>query len=225
MELFTKSNSQMTKALSLGALVLGLVLFFLSRHSAHPEASSALWLGYFLIACGPIFWLFIDDVSVWVDDKTEALQIEKKNFFHHSLNRFSFAEVECVRALRMGRTQGPLSYQLVIVLKNSQQINTGRWSFDQSEITHEAETLAQILKCKTEFGLIVQAMDSNINIAGFSIHQIILAIVISVVMYAIWYRCQVGAWCPAMWHGTAPVVIIGLGFVASLRVLRRIPRE
>lgn len=26
--------------------------------------------------------------------------------------------------------------------------------------------------------------------------------------YVIWYRCHIGPWCPAMWGGTAPPVIM-----------------
>lgn len=36
----------------------------------------------------------------------------------------------------------------------------------------------------------------------------LLAIIGSILSYAIWYRMQVGPWCPAMWFGTAPPILM-----------------
>jgi hypothetical protein len=36
----------------------------------------------------------------------------------------------------------------------------------------------------------------------------LLALVSAIVGYAIWYWLRFHQWCPAMWHGTAPPIIM-----------------
>ncbi len=227
MTLFTKSNSRTTKLLFLAFAGLGIVVYFCAKTlTIDPEkAMQVLWLGRLLIAFGAIGWPLVDAVSVWVDEKTKTLVIQKKNLFRTTSNVVPFAHVEQIRTLRMGRSKGPVVYQLVIDLKNSQQIKTGRWSLDQSEIVSEAESLALIVGSNAQSGLVVHPVNSNLTIGSFPVNQMALAFVISLAIYAIWYRCQVGIWCSAMWFGTAPIFIIGFSFIACLNILRRIPRQ
>lgn len=47
----------------------------------------------------------------------------------------------------------------------------------------------------------------------------LIALASGVGVYAIWYLFNVGPWCPAMWFGTAPLLMIGVVFLAVRRLL------
>ncbi len=47
----------------------------------------------------------------------------------------------------------------------------------------------------------------------------LLALASGVGAYAVWYRLNVGPWCPAMWFGTAPLLMIGVVFFTVRRLL------
>lgn len=223
----TKSNSQATKVLFLGSAVLGAVFCYVTKSSSldSQKVIQAVWLGRLLIAIGVIGWLLVDEVSIALDDKKKVLRIRRQNYLRDSSSFVPLDQIENVRSLRMGSGKGPAAYQVVIELKNSNQINTGRWSFNQAEIIGEAESLSHILESEVKTGLIVHPVNADIAIAGYKVNQMILAVAISVAIYAVWFRYQVGPWCPAMWHGTAPVFIIALSFAACMGILRRLPRQ
>jgi len=52
----------------------------------------------------------------------------------------------------------------------------------------------------------------------------VVALLLAVGGYALWYRLDVGPWCPAMWHGTLPPLAIGLGYL-TLRRLFNVLRQ
>ena len=109
MTLFKKSNSRTTKLLFFTITGLGVVIYFCAKNlNLDPErAIQVLWLGRLLFAVGAIGWPLVDAVSVWVDEKTKTLVIQKKNLFRTSSTVVPFAQVDQVRTLRMGRAQGP----------------------------------------------------------------------------------------------------------------------
>ena len=47
--------------------------------------------------------------------------------------------------------------------------------------------------------------------------RFLISLLAGVGFYALWYRINVAPWCPAMWGGTAPPLIIG---TAGLMVYR-----
>jgi hypothetical protein len=50
--------------------------------------------------------------------------------------------------------------------------------------------------------------------------RLAVALIAGVVAYAAWYRWQVGPFCPGMWGGTAPPVMIGVVTLSAYRALR-----
>jgi hypothetical protein len=43
-------------------------------------------------------------------------------------------------------------------------------------------------------------------------------------LYVLWYRLAVGPWCPAMWFGTPPPVIVLAAFAVLQGLFRRVCR-
>ncbi|MDO9299946.1 MAG: hypothetical protein Q7T89_01120 [Anaerolineales bacterium] len=44
-------------------------------------------------------------------------------------------------------------------------------------------------------------------------------------IYAAWYRIYVGDWCPAMWFGSAPLLIILISTIFLMRVLNAFNKD
>jgi hypothetical protein len=49
--------------------------------------------------------------------------------------------------------------------------------------------------------------------------NIMTALLGAVGIYAAWYRIYIGEWCPAMWLGSAPMIIIPLTAIFLARIL------
>lgn len=54
-----------------------------------------------------------------------------------------------------------------------------------------------------------------------NILKIAVSFAIAILIYKVWYKIVVGKFCPAMWYGPMPLIIIGLAFLSILRLLRR----
>jgi hypothetical protein len=58
------------------------------------------------------------------------------------------------------------------------------------------------------------------TVAGvMGLMRLLISLLVGVIAYVIWYGVTVGHFCPAMWFGTAPPVIILLSSVAAYRIL------
>lgn len=55
-----------------------------------------------------------------------------------------------------------------------------------------------------------------------NILKIIVSFIIAIFIYKVWYKITVGKLCPAMWYGSAPLVIIGGAFLFILLVFRKL---
>ena len=52
--------------------------------------------------------------------------------------------------------------------------------------------------------------------------KLLIAFILGIAIYAIYYWFQFHQWCPAMWFGTAPPVVIGLVTLSAYRILNRL---
>ncbi len=55
-----------------------------------------------------------------------------------------------------------------------------------------------------------------------SVVKLCVALAGSILIYALWYLWKFGQWCPAMWHGTAPPLIIFVGFALIIKILNQL---
>jgi hypothetical protein len=213
-----KSNAQQDLAIGIALAAVGIILMILSRSQAGVSESglAAFWLGALLTSgsVGLIIWT--EDVAVTVDTVQKRLLISRKSRFGKNKSAFRFAEIDHVGVSTVGKAGRLQTYHLLIYLKGGKTVRTGRWSCDQSEIDSLSDEMAEAIGCCCRKGL-------RIRPAGGG--EIIVAAVGAVVVYAVWFRIQVGAWCPAMWFGTAPPVIMLLAFSVLLTILKRLPRR
>jgi hypothetical protein len=212
-----KSNAQKDLAVGIGLGAVGVLLLVLAGPQTGTENGlAAFWLGALLTAgsVGVIIWG--EDVAITVDPQAKRLGISKKSRFGRKKSSVCFAEVDHVGVSTVGRAGQLQTYHLLIFLKNGKTVRTGRWSCDQSEMDAVGDELAGSIGCSCSKGVRVRP-------AGGA--EIIVAALGAVVIYALWFRIQVGQWCPAMWHGTAPPLIMLCSFSVLLTILKRLPRS
>jgi hypothetical protein len=216
MRLITNSDTKSTKLVFFVFAALGgILLFVASRAQPTPDSSKAIWLGWGLVAGGLLALVFVEEVMVFGDESTSNLVVLKRNMFWNRVREIPYTEIQNFKAVPMGRSRGPRSYQLVIELKTSERINTGRWSYDASVITREAENLDKLMNAAS-----APASDrKGVQVPLSQSQYIMYAFLSAVVFYSIWYRVLVGPWCPAMWAGTSPFLVMGFCFVFCLRFL------
>jgi len=212
------SNSQQSAAIAGGCLAVGALFVWLTRGAAPGDttSTSALWLGVLLAAVGVAGLVFAEDVVVTVEPSRRRLRVERRMRWGQKSTEVAFDEVSSVRVVKVGSgSEGTPSYWLQILTRSGTSLATGRWSTDEAEMNRLARQLADAVGCGCEHG-------EPLPPTGAA--HLAVAAAGAVVVYALWFRVQVGPWCPAMWFGTAPPVIMLLSFAALLGLLRRLAR-
>lgn len=226
--LLIESQSLKTRVLFVGIIILGGLFLFLSPNSTHTlqlfhrSFNTVFILGSLLAYGGVVGFLWTEDVEIFL--KNNDIIVKRKNLFRSKEQIYSLDDIEKVHVATIGRAQGPHSYHLLIYRKSGGSIKTGRWSWNQSEMLLAAEQLSLQLHSFHTSGLIVHPIVRNVTVEEVPIPQTVLALGIAIFIYALWYRWQVGPWCPAMWFGSAPVVIITSSTWIFLSLLRRLPQ-
>jgi hypothetical protein len=213
-----RSNTGSNQLVGVFTLVLGIPCVLLTIHNFKSSANTmaGFCLGILLIGAGVFSLLFLEEISTTVDPERRRLIIEKKSRVGHKTSVVGFDEIASVLVNSAGGHEGPKNYHLKISLKNGKTDTTGRWSLDQGEIVAIAGQLAAEIGCESNPGLIVHPINAT---------QIVYSGIGAVILYPIWFRIWVGPWCPAMWFGTAPPVIILIAFFGILGILRILPRR
>lgn len=210
-----RSNVMATRGLSLLFLILGLILTVKAQSPVDPSSARfmAQVLGILLI-CGPLLFLvFLEDIQISVDPQNQRMRIRRANWFRSKLITRAFSELADVRTLKHGRSsQGIVIYTLLLEFQDGQRLNPGLWSFSPQTIDRIVERLILETGCQATLPAPRPSLQSN---------DLILPAIGAVATYVVWYRIQVGPWCLAMWHGTAPIFIMGVAFV-SIFIWRRI---
>ena len=195
--------------------LLGTILILLVKNQKVESINvlSAYLLGAFLLSLSIGIFIFTEKISIQIDKKLRVLKFHKKSLFEVRNYTLKFEEIDSVQVVTIGRAhRGIISYHILILLKNGKREFPGRFSLVHSEIDLEAQKLADFIGCK------FVSDGKNNEIRGT---QYFYAAIGSVLIYSIWYKSTVGPFCIAMWFGTAPVFIIGLSFLALVKVLRR----
>src|ERR1700730_5774003 len=213
-----RSNAGRNQLVGVFTVVLGIPCVLLTIHNfkSSANAMAGFCLGILLIGAGVFSLLFMEEITMTVDPERRRLMIQKNSRIGHKTSVVGFDEIASVLVNSEGGYRGPRSYHLKISLKNGNTETTGRWSLDQGEIIAIAGQLAAEIGCESNPGLIMHPVNAT---------QIVYSGLGAVILYAIWFRIWVGPWCPAMWFGTAPPVIILIAFSGILGILRILPRR
>ncbi len=210
-----RSNSTKSLVLSAGVLAVGILFIWLTRHGAagDTDIAAARWLGVLLAAVGLAGLVFAEEIVVTVEAQRRALKIEKRRWVGNWRVSVPFEEIAAVNVAKVGtRSDGTPSFWLQLERRDGTVVGTGRWSTRETEINRLAERLSAEIGCGCGTGH---------SPAPASVGRVAAAVVGAALVYVAWYRVTVGPWCGAMWHGTAPAVIMLASFAACLALLRR----
>lgn len=208
-----KSDDQRTSSLSLTLMILGSGIIFLINHRAEPRPGEhwAYLGGLLLIILGTYVFLMAEKMVITINTAKQGLNVRRQNKFHQRIDFIPFKDVESVHVVRVGRRAGLKTYHLVLRLAGGRKLTPGRWSHNPSEINDVAKELAQEIGCSIKEAPVYSLPD---------IKTALLSIGGALAIYAIWYRLTVGQVCLAMWHGTAPAIIVPFGFMLLLFLFR-----
>lgn len=192
---------------------IGLLFIFLTYSQINVSSNhlAAFWLGLFILLICTIALIEDSQTTVEVFADKKYLRILKISRFTNKISKINFSEIDHVFVGTRIRKNLETFY-LAIKLKNGKTIGTSKWSFHQDEIIQLARRLAESIQCPVEqstYFFPLNATRYALSGAG------------SVLIYAIWYKSQVGPFCSAMWFGSAPALIISFSFLFILSILRR----
>ena len=227
-----------------GFLFLALAFYFIKHpemivHFSRPGASASQqangitllqWAGVFFLGLALVIYSYALDTTVLVDPRNKLIRIFEQSRSSRNSKTIFFKDIEKIRVDRrkLGKDSdlfGVYSYHLLIGLEDEKHIDTGRSGIHESEIAELATKLGQAIGCDIRLGPYEHPINSSLSFGGIKVNQIAVALAGAIVLYAIWFRVQVGPLCSAMWYGTAPPFVVGLGFLVILRILRRLPSD
>lgn len=181
----------------------------------------AILLGAGLLILGAVGALYSGETTTVIDPSSRTVTLAiRRRFFGGSEQHFSFDDVASVGVSILGGTRSHgavtpigryarITYLLKLGLKDGRSISTGKWSKDEHEMYSLAEQVAAMIGC---------ASQEPLQRFQLGVPQMLNAAIGAVFIYALWYRIAVGPWCPAMWYGASPLVIMAGGFLTLLWV-------
>ncbi len=209
-----ESNKSKDLLIAFISIAVGLLAMWLVKNQSQgsTNALAGFWLGILLFGGGVVAFIFAEKVTVKLDLNHKRLMVLMRLPLGTDTLNVAFSEVDCVGVSRQGSSKGYISYNLWIRLKNGKEIQTRRWSMDQSEILEVAERLAASLGCALNRGAVPIPANAK---------KISIALIGAVGVYSVGFRVMAGPWCWAMWYGTLPPIAILFSFSAILLILRR----
>ena len=213
-----KSSDQFTAAIGTGCAVLGGLFVWITFHKVHlgTHYQGAYWLGVLLITLGATCLLLNEKTETVVLPKDRQLTVNTKGLFGQRTRVIPFRNVDTVYVLTTNSSRGPITYQLLIYLKDGKKQATGYWTIDQDTIFEMADRLSKQIGCSEKLPP---------RIYPISAKHLAIAALGSFAIYVLWYVVSFGKICPAMWAGTAPPVIMGFAFISLLGLLKYLDLE
>lgn len=180
--------------------------------------AAARGLGLLLFIIGVAAIIFIEDIVTMIDPTKKVIHYKVTTRFNSSQRTISFSDVESIRVSRLGNhgSSRTPAYMASLVLKSQEKLSTGRWSFLEDEIQQLADDLSATIGCERS-GL--PAIDTSKDVQNF-----ILALILGILTWVIYYRIKIGPLCPAMWGGNAPTLVILFSFLSFWHFLRHLSR-
>ncbi|MBK7890499.1 MAG: hypothetical protein IPJ84_06530 [Bdellovibrionales bacterium] len=214
-----QSNRRKNIILAIGLSLVG-ALFVWKLHDVTPldsNQSAALWLGYLLLFLGAAALTFNEQVTTEFDRERQQVRQLAKNLFESRKRHIPFSDIERIGVARIGRPSSNTEfYFLTLILKNGERLGTGHWVMSREEAYQQAQEIASFVGCAVNDGKLPNPAMNSSNLA--------IAALTGIVIYAAYYRKAVGPWCPAMWFGSAPPIIILSSTWTTFALLRRLRR-
>lgn len=214
-----QSNRSKNVFLAIVLILIG-ALFVWKLYAIVPldsNQSAALWLGYLLLFIGAASLAFNEQVTTEFDRDRQQVRQHVKNIFESRTRYIPFAEIERLAVARIGRPSSKTEfYFITLVLKNGKCLNTGHWVLSRDAAHHLANEIAGLVGCAIN--------DGNLPNPAMNISNLAIAVLLGIGIYAAYYRKTVGPWCPAMWFGSAPALIILSSTWTAFVLLRRLRR-
>lgn len=195
-------------------------LFVWKLHDLTPldsNQSAALWVGYLLLFLGFTTITLNEQVTTEFDRERQQVRQLAKNLFESRIRHIPFSDIERIGVARIGRPSSKTEfYFLTLILKNGERLGTGHWVMSREAAYHQAQEIAGLVGCAVNDGRLPNPAMNSSNFA--------IAVLIGIAIYAMYYRKAVGPWCPAMWFGSAPPIIILSSTWTAFTLLRRLRR-
>jgi len=194
-------------------IAIGILFIFLSYSQINTSSNhlAAFWLGLFIFLICAIALIEDSQTTVEVFTDKKYLRILKISRFTSKISKINFSDIDHIFVGSRVRKNLETFY-LALKLKNGKTIGTSKWSFNQDEIIQIAQQLAESIHCPVEQSTYFYPLNTT---------RYLLSGAGSILIYAIWYKSQVGPFCSAMWFGSAPALIISFSFLFILSILRR----
>lgn len=212
-----KTDKKKNIVMGLVTFAIGALFVYLVHGVGTPtrNQNAALLLGYLLIFIGGSGIVLNEEIETQIDTKRKMIRSNAKNLFTNNSRLIPFSLIAHTALARVGRASNITHfYFLIFVLKSGESIQTGYFNMSQSEAFQEATRLAQEVGC--------EASQHNIANPEKNTTNFILALAAGVIFYALYFRSKIGPWCPAMWAGNAPPLIIISATWATFVLLRQI---
>lgn len=214
-----RSNQSKNIILAIILILVG-ALFVWKLYDAIPldsNQSAALWLGYLLLFIGAAALTWNEQIITEFDRDRQQVRQLAKNLFESRMRHIPFSDIERIGVARVGRASSNTEfYFLTLVLKNGERLGTGHWVMSREEAYQQAQEIASFVGCAVNDGKLPNPAMNSSNLA--------IAVLIGIAIYAVYYRKAVGPWCPAMWFGSAPPIIILSSTWTAFTLLRRLRR-
>jgi hypothetical protein len=202
-------------AVAIGLTVLGGFFLYLlnGRTNMSSNEQAAQILGALLLLIGVGTLLYNERTRLEIDPLRKTLTVRRRSIFGEKKRLIALHQVTKVGVMKIGSNRSRIFHYLpYLVLQSGEQVRTGFSWVNESEAYAQAKMMAKAIGCP--YDDIVPPNPStqvNLMLAGFC----------AVAVYMIYYRWQVGPFCPAMWFGTAPIFIMAMTGWCTFTLLQR----
>lgn len=214
-----QTNRKRNFYLSITLALLGSFFVWKMQGIASPNNNqlAALGLGYLLLVLCAAGIVLDEQILTEFDSERKQIRQKTKNLFQSQVRYIPYTDVERIGVARVGRPSNATEfYFLTLVLKNGDHVGTGHWVMSRENAYQQAQDIATRVGCSVNEG---RLPNSKMNLSNLAI-----ALLTGFSVYAIYYRKSVGPWCPAMWFGSAPLVIVLATTWATFNFLKRVRR-
>ena len=203
-------------------ILLGIFLILKTKNQAfeslqlNSPSFFAQILGIMLLVGPFAYWLTNDRVSMRFDIDKKRIFIRKSDYFKNERSSINFEDVASIDIKKVGRShKGVEFYFLIFNFKNQSSLNPNYFSTRFEEVLETASYLCELLNCE-----LLREETHTLRLKPANAHFIWMIPILSVFIYSLWYRLQIGPWCTAMWFGTAPWFIMGSVTFMGFRIFR-----
>ncbi len=218
-------ETQRSTQTSLGLLLSagGALFLWLPQRSGQftDNALAAMGLGLLLLTVGLTALVAGGTRKVKADPIARVLSIETSSRFSGTQTRhILFGNVAAVIVARL-TNDDLVFYHTVIRLKSGGSESLRDLSLDANACASRASALARCIGCSEDANGVAEQRPFGFSALAQPV-RVVVALAVGMLVWAVYYRASVGPFCPAMWFGSAPILIVALTTAATFRLLGRV---